>query len=65
MRNRLLTGVGVLVAIVGIIWTLQGLGVVGGSVMTGKTLWAVLGPLVALAGLVMVVASLRRSRSAR
>ncbi len=65
MRNRLLAGVGALVAIVGIIWTLQGLGVVGGSVMTGKTLWAVLGPLVAVAGLAMIVASLRGSRRTR
>jgi hypothetical protein len=65
MRNRLLAGVGALVAIVGIIWTLQGLGVVGGSVMSGKTLWAVLGPLVAVAGLAMVVASLRGSRPTR
>jgi hypothetical protein len=65
MKNRLLAGVGGLVAIVGIIWTLQGLGVVGGSVMTGETLWAVVGPIVALAGLAMVVASLRGRRSTR
>ena len=65
MRNRLLAGVGALIVIVGVSWTLQGLGVVGGSVMTGKTLWAVLGPLVAVTGLAMVVASLRGSRSAR
>jgi hypothetical protein len=65
MRNRLLAGVGALVTIVGIIWTLQGLGILGGSVMTGKTLWAVLGPLVAVAGLAMMVASLRASRSTR
>jgi hypothetical protein len=65
MRNRLLAGIGALLAIVGIIWTLQGLGVVGGSVMTGKTLWAVLGPLVAVAGLAMIVASLRGSRRTR
>ena len=65
MRKRLLAVVGALIVIVGVIWTLQGLGVLGGSVMTGKTLWAVVGPLVAIGGLVMVVASLRGSRSAR
>lgn len=65
MRKRLLAGVGAFITFVGIIWTLQGLGVVGGSVMTGQTLWAVLGPLVAVAGLAMVAASLRRSRSPR
>ncbi len=61
MRKPLLTGVGALIAIVGILWTLQGFGVVGGSVMTGQTLWAVIGPLVAVAGLTMVVTTMRRS----
>lgn len=65
MRKRLLAGVGSLIVIVGIIWTLQGLGIARGSVMTGQTVWVVLGPLVAVAGLAMVVASLRRSRSPR
>lgn len=61
MRKPLLTGVGALIAIVGILWTLQGFGVVGGSVMTGQALWAVIGPLVAVAGLAMVVTTMRRS----
>ncbi len=61
MRKPLLTGVGALIAIVGILWTLQGFGVVGGSEMTGQTFWAVIGPLVAVAGLTMVVATIRRS----
>jgi hypothetical protein len=43
------------------VWTLQGLGVLGGSVMSGVTLWAVIGPVVALAGLALAVPS-RRSR---
>ncbi len=47
--------VGVLLIAVGVLWTLQGLGVVGGSPMTGVTLWAVVGPLVALAGVWFVL----------
>ena len=43
--------VGVLVLLVGTLWTLQGLGYVGGSAMSGVTLWAVIGPIVAVAGL--------------
>jgi hypothetical protein len=43
--------VGVLLVLMGALWTLQGLGVVGGSVMSGVTLWAVIGPVVAVAGL--------------
>lgn len=41
---------GVLV-LVGLLWTGQGLGWIGGSPMTGVTLWAVVGPVVALLGL--------------
>ena len=65
MRKRVLAWAGALVAVVGIIWTRQGLGVLGGSVMTGTTLWAVVGPLVAVAGLAMVAAGLRQRRSPR
>lgn len=43
--------VGVLLIALGVLWTLQGLGVVGGSPMTGVTLWAVVGPLVAVTGI--------------
>jgi hypothetical protein len=50
---------GVLV-LIGLLWTGQGLGWVGGSPMTGVTLWAVVGPLVALAGVVLLVVGARR-----
>lgn len=43
--------IGALLVIIGALWTLQGLGFVGGSAMTGVTLWAVLGPIVAVVGL--------------
>ena len=46
---------GIICIAVGLLWTGQGLGYVGGSFMTGVTLWAVVGPLVALAGLALVV----------
>lgn len=51
--------VGVLLVIAGIIWTLQGLGYVGGSFMTGATIWAVIGPATAVVG-AAVAASARR-----
>ena len=63
MRRYLLAGAGVLLVLVGLVWTLQGLGYIEGSVMTGVTLWAVVGPLVMLAGIVMVVVGLRGRRS--
>lgn len=58
-RSLLMVFGGILVAI-GLLWTLQGLGVVGGSVMSGVTLWAILGPAVALLGVVVGVAGYRR-----
>ena len=54
-RSPYLVALGVLLVLVGVLWTLQGLGIVGGSVMTGVTLWAIIGPLVALAGLAIVL----------
>lgn len=62
MRKGLSAVVGVIAIIVGVVWTLQGLGVIGGSVMTGSTMWAVIGPLVALAGLAVLTVGLRSRR---
>ncbi|MER7370640.1 hypothetical protein ACI2LC_23990 [Nonomuraea wenchangensis] len=51
---------GVLLALTGLVWTLQGLGVIGGSVMSGVTTWAVIGPIVLVVGLVLGFLGLRR-----
>lgn len=59
MKRRLLVWVGFLLMLVGALWTLQGLGHVGGSAMTGETSWAIAGPVVAVAGTAMVVIGLR------
>jgi hypothetical protein len=60
MVRGLLVGVGLLVAVAGVIFTLQGFGLIGGSVMTGSTIWAVAGPLIALAGLATAAVGVRR-----
>jgi hypothetical protein len=60
MKNSLLIAAGALITIAGVVWGLQGLGYIGGSVMSGVTFWAVAGPLVALAGLTMTVVGVRR-----
>jgi hypothetical protein len=60
MVRGLLVGVGLLVAVAGVVFTLQGVGDIGGSVMTGSTFWAVAGPIIALAGLAIAVVGLRR-----
>ncbi len=64
MRNGLLTAVGVVLVIAGVIWALQGFGVIGGSFMSGDSVWAIIGPIVALAGLAIAAIGLRRARSA-
>lgn len=53
---------GALLLLAGIIFALQGVGVIGGSAMSGVTLWAVIGPVIAVVGLAMAVAGLRRRR---
>jgi hypothetical protein len=65
MLSRLLITVGALATIAGVIFALQGFGVLGGSTMSGSSLWAALGPLIAIIGLSAVGAGLRlRSSSA-
>ena len=64
MKDILLIGVGALIAIVGIVFALQGLGYLGGSVMSGVTFWAVAGPVIALAGIALAAVGLRHRRSA-
>ena len=64
MNKNLQAGLGALLILVGLIWTLQGLGYLAGSVMTGVTFWAIVGPFVAIIG-VLVVARAVRSRQPR
>ncbi len=54
---------GVLLILVGLVWTLQGLDLMGGSVMSGVTLWAIVGPIVALVGVYVLWRGVRRARS--
>ena len=61
MMRSLLIGAGAIVAVAGVIFTLQGVGAIGGSVMSGVTLWAVAGPVIALCGIALAVAGLRRN----
>jgi hypothetical protein len=65
MRQIVLVVIGAAAAVAGVVWTLQGLGYVGGSFMSGATMWAVIGPLVALVGLVLITLGLRGRRRLR
>jgi len=63
MKQIVLVVIGLAAALAGLVWTLQGLGYVGGSFMSGATVWAVIGPIVALAGLALITLGLRRRRA--
>ena len=60
MNWGVLVGAGVVLAVIGVIFTLQGVGILGGSVMSGVTFWAVAGPIIALAGLGLAGLGARR-----
>jgi hypothetical protein len=62
MKQLVLIVLGALVALAGAVWTLQGLGYIGGSFMSGATVWAVIGPIVLLAGLAIIYLALRARR---
>jgi len=60
MTRTTLVAAGAVLVLVGVVWFLQGIDVLGGSGMSGKTLWAVVGPIVALVGAGIAVAGTRR-----
>ncbi|MER5701579.1 hypothetical protein ABT023_06425 [Micromonospora sp. NPDC002296] len=62
MKGWLPLTLGLLGMVVGAVWTVQGLGYVGGSVMTDQRIWALLGPLLVLIGLVTIWLGLRSRR---
>jgi hypothetical protein len=62
MKGWLLMTVGAVCLLIGAVWALQGVGVIGGSFMTDSPTWLVIGLVVAIAGLVLVIAGARGLR---
>lgn len=62
MRSAFLVLFGVIVALFGLLFTLQGFGVVQGSPMSNTTTWSVLGPVVILIGAALVYLGRRLRR---
>jgi len=53
---------GVLLIAIGGVWTFQGLRYLKGSSMTGSTLWATVGPIVAAFGVGLIYVAIRGPR---
>ena len=53
---------GVLLVLIGAVWTLQGLNLIGGSFMTGSTLWLVIGLAAVVGGVALIVRWARARR---
>jgi hypothetical protein len=62
MAKWLPVGLGVLLVLVGAVWTLQGLGYLEGSFMTGQKLWTAIGSLCVIGGILLTVGGLRRKQ---
>ena len=63
MGRMIVIALGVLVALFGLLFALQGFGVVGGSPMSNTTTWSVLGPIIALVGVAIAISATRRRKS--
>lgn len=59
MANRVGRVVGVAIAVVGAVFTLQGIGVLGGSFMSGSATWAIIGVAMVVVGLVLYAGATR------
>ena len=55
-------GIGSLLILVGAVWILQGMDVLGGSGMSGEAIWAVIGVVVVFLGVIVFIAGSRSQR---
>jgi len=62
MGRRIIILIGLAGAVMGAVWTFQGLGYLKGSPMTGVSFWATVGPIVAGLGVALVIVALRKRR---
>ncbi|WP_460401384.1 hypothetical protein [Actinophytocola sediminis] len=62
MKSRVSVIVGLAAVLVGGVWALQGVGVLGGSGMSNSPTWLAIGAVVAVAGLVAIVWGARGGR---
>jgi hypothetical protein len=56
--------IGIVMLVVGAVWIMQGIGLAQGSVMTGKTIWAVLGAAFVIGGGVILQRANAKAKAA-
>ncbi|GAB3827803.1 hypothetical protein [Kribbella italica] len=59
MKKIVASAFGILLTVAGVVWTLQGLGYLKGSSMTGSSFWAIAGPVVAALGVSLLYVTFR------
>jgi len=64
-RRIVLGALGALISLTGLIWTLQGLGVIPGSFMTGDRTWFYVGLICLAAGIFAMIIAVRWQRFRR
>jgi len=52
--------IGVLAVLAGVVWTLQGLNIIRGTDMSDDSTWAIVGPIVAVVGMLVFLFGVRR-----
>ncbi len=62
MTRTLPVTLGAVMFVIGTVFTFQGLGYLEGSPMTGSSIWAIVGPMIAGLGLGFLLAGLKRGR---
>ena len=66
MKGWLTMVIGLLALVLGAVWTLQGLNLLHDSVMSGVRIWALIGPIVAAVGFILIITGvLIRGRAKR
>jgi hypothetical protein len=63
VRRRWVTVAGFVLALLGLLWFLQGIGVVKGSFMSGEPVWAIIGLVLLALAARLLAEALRRNRS--
>ena len=61
LRTGLMVGLALILILVGVVWIAQGIGLVGGSAMSGSSFWAIVGIVLVAAAAGILVLERRRS----